>query len=678
MCGIAGVLLASNAANPRMLHAIQAMTDTLYHRGPDDAGIWMDEQAGLALGHRRLAIVDLSEAGHEPMLSHGEGLVMTYNGEVYNFAGLRLELEALGHSFRGHCDAEVMLAAFEQFGIEPSLQRFAGMFAFGVWDRRARVLHLMRDRMGKKPLYVALAGGALLFASELRAIRAFPGFRSELDPQAIAAVLRHGWVPNDQCVWQGVFKLSPGTILSVCADDLAAADVGRLRARIRPWWSLAEVAEAGQRQPFAPDPIALEEQLDALLRVAVGERMLADVPLGAFLSSGIDSATVVALMQAQSTRPVRTFTIGFGEAGYNEADGATAVARHLGTEHTEFHVTPAEARAVIPDLPRIWDEPFADESQIPMLLVAQLARQHVTVALSGDGGDECFGGYTRHFMPVRLAGMMGLPLALRRAAGSVMRTLHPEVLQGMVRAAPLPASLRAMASGDSLAKIARVIDARDDGALYERLTRVTTDPALMNEGNAGAVWSPPLPDALGRMIYRDMAGYLPDDVLVKVDRATMAVALEARCPLLDHRVIEFAWRLPAAMKVHGGKGKWLLRRVLSRYVPESLFERPKHGFNVPVGAWLKGPLREWAEELLSEQRLRREGLMNVRHVRTRWQHHLTGRRDHAYELWAILMVQAWLDASREPAAPPYARGRATGSPAARRSSGSASTVLAVS
>jgi asparagine synthase (glutamine-hydrolysing) len=646
MCGITGILLAPHAADPRRLIAVEAMAATLHHRGPDGGGIWIDSDAGIALGHRRLAIVDLSEAGYQPMVSHDDGLVMTYNGEVYNFAELRLELEALGHRFRGHSDTEVMLAAFESFGIESALRRFAGMFALGLWDRRGRILHLVRDRLGKKPLYVTIVHGALLFASELKALLAFPGFDSVIDAKALAAVLRHGWVPDQQCIWEGVFKLLPGTMLSIRADDLEATSRARLQERLHCWWSLAEVAEKGQQQLLSLEAPDLENELDRLLRLSVRERMVADVPLGAFLSGGIDSSTVVALMQAQSSRPVRTFTVGYREARYNEADDASRVAQHLGTEHTELRLTPSEACTVIPELPRIWDEPFADESQIPTLLVAQVARQYVTVALSGDGGDEGFGGYSRHFMAPHLGRILGLPLKPRRAAASVLQMLGSETLERLVRSLPLPAPLRWWLSGHNPQKLVKLLAAADEGDLYERLISLGSAPALTEtRGRADGV--PPLSNLAARLMYRDMAGYLPGDILVKLDRASMAVSLEARCPLLDHRVVEFAWRLPTALKVRDGKGKWLLRRVLRRYLPEALFERPKQGFNVPIGGWLKGPLRDWAEELLARPRLRSEGFLDTASVQTCWQEHLSGQRDRTYELWAILMVEAWLDATRK-------------------------------
>lgn len=619
------------------------MTATLHHRGPDGHGIWSDSGAGIALGHRRLAIVDLSEAGHQPMVSHDGSLVMTFNGEVFNFAELRSELEAFGHRFRGHSDTEVMLAAFESFGIEASLQRFAGMFALALWDRRRRVLHLARDRLGKKPLYITVVDGALLFASELKALQVFPGFQSIIDPDALAAVLRQGWVPDRHCIWRNVFKLAPGNMLSVRADEFGSA-VGSLRNQSRCWWSAAEAAEQGQRQPLDLAGPELEAELDRLLRLAVRERMIADVPLGAFLSGGIDSATVVALMQAQSTQPVKTFTIGYRERLFDEAAEAARVAHHLGTDHTEFRISPAEACAVIPELPRIWDEPFADESQIPTLLVSRLARRHVTVALTGDGGDESFGGYARHFAAPRLAFILGLPLAARRPAAALL-TRACGGGERLLRTLPLPGVARRVQSG---VKLARVLDAADEQELYERLISVGSLTVSAPPQPAGFDTAPPLADLTARLMYRDMVGYLPGDILVKLDRATMAVSLEARCPLLDHRVVEFAWRLPTAVKIRNGAGKWLLRRVLRRYLPKALFERPKHGFDVPIGAWLRGPLRDWAEELLASPMLGREGLLYPRQVESCWREHLRGGRDRSYQLWAILMTEAWFAASGKP------------------------------
>ena len=471
-----------------------------------------------------------------------------------------------------------------------------------------------------------------------------------MDAAALAMVLHRGWVPEAHCIWENVFKLPAGAMLSVRADDLHRGGVESLRTQVRNWWSLAEVAENGQRTPPKLRSADFERELDRLLRIVVRERMVADVPLGAFLSGGIDSSTIVALMQVQSPRPVRTFTVGFSEAPYDEAAHASRIAHYFETDHTEFRLTPAEALAAIPELPQVWDEPFADESQIPTLLLSRLARQHVTVALSGDGGDECFGGYARHFLLARMAGPISLPAASRRMAASGMLLFSPTLWQRLLAATPLSRAFRATLSETSVQRLARLLAANDEHDLYERL--ITSDGiSVMSENSAAAAPAervPPLPDLISRIIYRDMTEYLPGDVLVKLDRASMAASLEARCPFLDHRMIEFAWRVPTRLKVHGGQGKWLLRRVLHRYLPKNLFERPKQGFNVPIGAWLRGPLHDWARDLLDAARIRRDGFLDPDKVESCWREHLSGQVERARELWAILMVQAWLEAMRSP------------------------------
>lgn len=643
MCGIVGMLLASPASRSAGLDALPQMLDTLRHRGPDGAGVWLDRAAGIGLGHRRLAIVDLADTGRQPMQAQRGALVVSFNGEIYNFRELRTELGARGRTFRGSGDTEVMLAAFECFGIEAALRRFVGMFALALWDCPRRELHLMRDRLGKKPIYVTVMRGALLFASELRALRAYPGFHARIDPGAVAALLRYGWIPDHMCIWEGVFKLPPGSRLTVSALELeeGGRDAAWLRSRVRQWWSLEEAAKAGLADPLPPEEGALVGQLDSLLRTAVEQRMVADVPLGALLSGGIDSTTVVALMQAQASRPVRTFTVGFAEAGYDEARAAERVARHLGTEHTTLHLSPAEARVVVPDLPSIWDEPFADESQIPTFLVARLARRHVKVALSGDGGDECFGGYRRHVMAARLGSVFGLPRPLRVASGAVLRLVQACSDGRLLGIVPMSAAMRRSLAGRDLEKLAALVSARDEAALHQDLLSVTFRPAV-----AASLPTIDRPDAFaadlaGRLMFRDLARYLPGDVLVKVDRASMAVGLEARCPLLDHRVVEFALRLPARMRVRGSVSKWLLRQVLRRYVPDALFERPKAGFDVPIGAWLAGPLRPWAEDVMASARRLDDGMLDGKRVAAIWREHLSGRRDRGHELWAILMFQAW-------------------------------------
>jgi len=648
MCGIAGIFLATESADPRQLAAITAMTDMLHHRGPDDSGSWVDAEAGIALGHRRLAIVDLSEAGNQPMLSHSDRLVMTFNGEVYNFPEIRAPLEARGHQFRGHSDTEIMLAAFEEYGIEPALKQFAGMFALAVWDRRQRTLHLVRDRLGKKPLYVALVRGGVVFASELKAILAYPGFQPKLDLSAIAAVLQHGFVPDHCCVWEDVFKLPPGTLLSISAADLKKASADQLRQQVRRWWSLARVAQEGQHNLLSADAPELETELDRLLRNAVAQRMRVDVPFGVFLSGGIDSSTVVALMQSQSSQPIRSFTIGFAESDYDEARHASLVARHFGTEHTEFRVTPDEALAVVPDIPLVWDEPFADESQIPTLLLSRLAGRHVTVALSGDGGDECFGGYARHIMTTRLAPIFQIPATLRHVSMSAFRMLSPESWESLLRRLPLSDDLRSTLNADNLEKLAGVVAVKGGHERYDRLMTFGYGEHLNAPGLIGSTEIPDLPDVTADLIYCDMSSYLVGDILVKLDRATMAASLEARSPFLDHRVVEFSWRLPTSTKIHGDQGKWLLRQLLRRYLPEHLFERPKQGFNMPIGPWLRGPLREWAQGLLDMRHIRNDGILDSRRIQACWQEHLSGRRDRSRYLWSVLMIQSWLDAHRRP------------------------------
>ncbi|MCS3976295.1 asparagine synthase (glutamine-hydrolyzing) [Bradyrhizobium japonicum] len=622
------------------------MTARLRHRGPDADGFWSDRDAGVAFGHRRLSIIDLSDAGRQPMLSSDGRFVITFNGEIYNYKPLRQELEGAGKRFTGNSDTEVLLALIEKWGLEKALQRCNGMFAIGLWDRRNRTLHLARDRMGKKPLYVARTSNAVVFASELKAIAAFPDFHQEIDPGAVAEFLSRGWLPEDQCIWRGVFKIPPGGALSIRAEDLSVCrDAAALQERARSWWSLADAAQTGRAALATADDQQLISQACDLLKAAVADRMVADVPVGLFLSGGIDSSTVVALMQAQSARPVRTFTIGFGERAFDETANAAAVAQHLGTSHTELRLTSADARAVIPELPTIWDEPFADESQIPTLLLSRLARQDVTVALSGDGGDECFGGYSRHVLSARLAPLLNSNRSIRTMAASGVALLGRGMRESVVETLRLPGWLQRMTHGDRINRLADLIGSNDVGEMYRRSTRLSELQLTRTQAGSEPDSIPPLNDLLSDFIVRDMLGYLPSDILVKLDRASMATSLEARCPLLDHRVVEFSWALPNSAKVRHGQGKWLLRQVLGRYLPRHLFERPKQGFDVPIGSWLKGPLRSWASDLLSESRLRNQHLLDVSRVQECWLQHLSGRRDFSRPLWAVLMLQSWLDSA---------------------------------
>jgi asparagine synthase (glutamine-hydrolysing) len=621
------------------------MTATLRHRGPDDEGVWAE--AGVGLGSRRLAVVDLTEEGHQPMTSASGRYVLAFNGEIYNHLDLRRELEARGHRFRGRSDTEVFLEAVERRGIRGALERSNGMFALALWDRRERRLTLARDRLGEKPMYYGRLGGGFAFASELKALRAHPTFEGEIDRDAMAQFLRHKYVPGPRSIYRGIHKLPPATMLTV--DPSVTGDPAPVA-----YWSGADTARRGTAEPFRGSAEEAEETLDELLRDAVSRRMIADVPLGGFLSGGVDSSTVVALMQAQSNRPVRTFTIGFADEAFDESKQARRVARHLGTDHTELVVTPLQAMAVVPRLPEIYDEPFADSSQIPTYLVSQLAREHVTVTLSGDGGDEVFGGYNRYLWAEAMWRRFGwMPSPVRRAVAGTLRSIPPRSWDALLRrlGPVLPASARQRLPGEKVHKLARALRAEGSGGLYRSLTSHWEDPGAVvlganGEAGSGGLDGAGLPGLTRRMMYEDLVTYLPDDILVKLDRATMAVSLEGRVPYLDHRVVEFAWRLPLDMRTRNGQGKWLLRRVLDRYVPRALVERPKMGFGVPIGTWLRGPLRDWAESLLEPRRLRDQGYLDPGPIRAAWADHLSGRWNRQYELWDVLMLQAWL-ATRE-------------------------------
>ena len=648
MCGISGFLDTSHRfGNPELEATVLEMVNTLRHRGPDDSGAWADARAGIALGHRRLAIVDLSPEGHQPMRSVCGRYVISFNGEIYNFRALRREVEALGCGFRGHSDTEVMLACISQWGLLKAVKRFNGMFAFALWDRRERQLHLVRDRMGEKPLYYGWKGKTFLFGSELKALRAHPDFDAEVNRDSVALYLRHQYIPAPYSIYQNISKVEPGTIITIIEGD------SNVPPRFTRYWSVREAATRGIDTPFAGSVEEAVCHLDELLRDAVKLRMQADVPLGAFLSGGMDSSTIVALMQAQSDRPVQTFTIGFHEAEFNEAHDAKAVARHLGTAHTELYVRPEEAMAVIPRLPALYDEPFADSSQIPTFLISELARRDVTVSLSGDGGDELFAGYSRYFLGRKVWKAIGwMPLGLRSLAARGLRMLPPNSWDAMFRQMGplLPQKIKQRNPGDKLHKLADVLTIEHPEMFYLRLVSHWTEPTSVIMGASEpstvftdhAQWAN-LPDFPHRMMYLDMMTYLPDDILAKVDRASMGVSLEARVPFLDHRVVEFAWQLPLSMKIRDGQGKWLLRQLLHRYVPKALVDRPKMGFGVPIDSWLRGPLREWAESLLDEKLLRDQGFFDPNPIREVWAEHLSGRGDWQYHLWDVLMFQAWLE-----------------------------------
>lgn len=646
MCGFVGFLNLNGGPDADAAIALR-MASAIAHRGPDADAVWAE--GPVALGHRRLSIIDLSPAGAQPMLSHCGRHMLAYNGEIYNYREIRAELEQTDYfrsvvqAWRGHSDTEVMLAAIGCWGLNETLRRMVGMFAIALWDRQDRSLTLIRDRAGEKPLYYGQVNGVLLFGSELKALRAHPAFRAEIDRGAVALYMRHNYIPAPYTIYQGVRKLMPGTLLRIEADG---------RETAQTYWSLPQVIGARPGAGLDLSPEAAVDRLESVLSQAVADQMVADVPLGAFLSGGIDSSTVVALMQAQSSTPVRTFSIGFHEDGYDEAQYARAVATHLKTDHTELYVSAQEAMAVIPDLPQIYDEPFSDSSQIPTFLVSRMARRHVTVALSGDAGDELFSGYRRYTMTTALWGKLGrLPGPVRSAVAAVLRAVPVGAWNAFGGLVPSIGGRL----GDKLHKGAGVLSCRSVDALYQRLISHWEDPATVvqagREHDTVLTRQPPELARLTpveRMMALDFLSYLPDDILVKVDRAAMANSLETRVPMLDHRVVELAWSLPQSLKYRSGTGKWLLRQVLYRHVPQAMMDRPKMGFGVPLDSWLRGPLREWAEGLLAEGRLRQDGIFDPQPVRHLWAEHLQGHRNWAYHLWDVLMFNAWMDAQSAP------------------------------
>lgn len=645
MCGFAGVLRPrANVSADELAGNIGSMMDAIVHRGPDGSGRWVDAEAGVALGHRRLAILDLSEAGHQPMASTSGRFQLAYNGEIYNHMELRRHIEEQGgsRSWRGHSDTEVLIAAIELWGLPKALSRATGMFALALWDRETATLSLARDRMGEKPLYYGWQGlgweRAFLFGSELAALKQHPSFVGRISRRALTAYMKLSCVPAPLSIYEGIAKLEPGTVLTLSAGETDPV--------IRPYWSLTDVVRRGQSDPFKGAPDEAVEALGEIAGSAVRRQMVSDVPLGAFLSGGVDSSAVVSLMQAASPRPVKTFTIGFDESGYDEAVHAKDVARHLGTEHHELYVDPATALSVIPDLPDIYSEPFADSSQVPTVLVSRLARVEVTVALSGDGGDELFCGYNRYTLAARAwSGLRRVPRLARRAAAVAITALPPSALTAFGDTA---LRRRLPQLGDKLHKTAAVLPSTSVSQLYDGLVSAERNAAAWVVGGVepavqhGHDETGPL-DPMATMMLMDATGYLPDDILTKVDRAAMSVSLETRVPFLDHHVVEFAWSLPADYKLRDGVSKWPLRQLLHRHVPRELIERPKMGFAVPVADWLRGELREWAEALLAPQRLRREGYWNEPLVTGAWAEHLSGRRNHLSKLWNVLMFQAWLE-----------------------------------
>jgi len=653
MCGIAGIFDPTASSGAERLGSLAStMAATLVHRGPDDSGLWVDADAGLALGHRRLAVIELGAGGAQPMASSGGRWILAYNGEIYNYREVRRRLECSGAQFRSGSDTEVVVAAVEQWGVDEALDACEGMFALALWDRRDRHLHLVRDRFGEKPLYYGWVGKLLAFGSELKAMCVVPGFSAELDRRSVARYLRHNCIPAPDTIYRGVRKLLPGHVVT-----LTPASAPGTIPRQRCYWSAAEVVGRSRRQPVTASDSEMTDQLEATLSNAVAARMVADVPVGAFLSGGIDSSAIVALMQQHATGTVRTFTVGFADRSFDESAEAAAVAAYLGTDHTAVQVGDAEAVQVIQHLPDIWDEPFADVSQIPTYLISQVARREVTVSLSGDGGDELFAGYNRHAWLDRVWGLAStVPGGVRRTAGSALGRVPPAVIERAGRASSvLPTGWQVRNPANKVSKLARVLLAPDPERAYQALTThwANSTAMVLGAGPQGShphdegenLRSSPLEGAgiTEQMLWLDLVGYLPDDILVKVDRAAMAVSLETRVPFLDRKMLELAWSLPLSAKLRGGRTKWLLRQVLERHVPAALVERPKMGFGLPIGSWLRGELAPWAENLLDERRLRAQGVLDPLPVRRAWELHRSGRRDLGYELWDVLVLQAWID-----------------------------------
>jgi asparagine synthase (glutamine-hydrolysing) len=645
MCGLTGYY--SPQPFPRAV--AENMGAALHHRGPDDAGIFHDTHAGLTLVHRRLSILDLSPGGHQPMHSPSKRYVIVFNGEIYNHQALRQQIPSV--SWRGTSDTETLLACIDHWGIEKTLQHTIGMFALALWDKYQRQLTLARDRMGEKPLYYGWQGNSFLFGSELKALRQHPDFTGDIERNALTLLLRHNYIPSPYTIYQGIHKLPPGCYLTL---DLAQPVQARQHPTPVPYWSLKNTTVQARQTPFTGTDQEALDGLEKTLSAAIQRQQIADVPLGAFLSGGIDSSTIVALMQANSDRPVNTFTIGFNDQQYNEAKHAAAIAKHLGTQHTELYIDAQDAMDVIPQLPTLYDEPFADSSQIPTHLVAKLTRQHVTVALSGDAGDELFAGYNRYFWVQRIWQKIAwLPHPLRKKIAQSITLFPPHQWDKLNQLTHKlqPKSLRSAQFGDKLHKLAvRIENTRNINQLYYQLVSEWAHPeaVVLNSQEPPSLLTTPeqwpdLDDHREQMMYLDSMTYLPDDILTKVDRAAMGVGLETRVPFLDHNVIEFAWRLPMQMKIRDGQSKWLIRQLLYRHVPKTFIERPKMGFSVPLDQWLRHELRDWAEDLLDANKLKQQGFLQPDIIRQRWDEHLSGARNWYYSLWSILMFQSWLN-----------------------------------
>lgn len=640
MCGLVGFINNQNSyGNPHAI--ISKMTERLTHRGPDDGGVWCNLEDGIALGHRRLAILDLSAHGHQPMHSHNDQYVIVYNGEIYNYLELKKQLEKKNCFFSGNSDTEVILTLVTEYGLEATLQMISGMFAFALWDKKHKILHLARDRLGEKPLYYGLVNHSLVFASELKAIRAYPDFQNNLDRTSLAAFMQYGYVPAPQSIYEHIYKLEPGTYLS-----LSNAKISNLPLS-QSYWSASHIAQQGHNNPLQLTDSEAIQETEKLLSSIVKSRMISDVPIGAFLSGGIDSSLITALMQKNSSQAIKTFTIGFPDQDYNEAVHAHAIANYLKTDHTELFVDAHQALDVIPKLPIIYDEPFADSSAIPTFLISQLTRQHVTVCLSGDGGDELFGGYNRYLLGKTLGNTINfVPYPLRLVLQKLLLAVSSPSMETWLRYTKIP-----MLS-NKLHKLSGVIAAKSTAEVYQHLISQWLNPQEIVKEISSAINQPFL-EALGKanvikkMMLNDTIFYLPDDIMVKVDRAGMAVSLENRAPFLDHQLYEWAWQLPHHLKIRNRTTKWLLREVLARHIPRSLFERPKMGFSIPLDAWLREPLRDWASSLLDKQTMQAQGFLDYAPILKKWDEHVSGKRNWQYPLWTVLMFQAWLAHEKE-------------------------------
>ena len=650
MCGIAGFFNPKiDQSEESVAQILNAMSTAIIHRGPDGHGNWIDAESGIGLTHRRLSIIDLTSAGHQPMVSNSSKYVISFNGEIYNHNDLRYELKNKNIKWRGHSDTETLLVCVEIWGIEETLKKITGMFAFALWDREERTLCLARDRMGEKPLYYGFQKGCFLFGSELKSLKAHPLFEKNINRNALALYFRHNYIPAPYSIYEGIKKLEPGTYLLLSKKSLSLG----CNENPKSYWAFNDAVKAGIKKPFIGSDLDAIEQLEHLLQKSVNQQMMSDVPLGAFLSGGIDSSTIVALMQNNSNNPIKTFTIGFDEQNYNEAENAKAVANHLGTNHTELYISPQKAMEVIPKLPTIYDEPFSDSSQIPTFLVSDMTRSEVTVSLSGDAADELFGGYNRYFWANNIWDKIKkYPLPMRELAAKGIEKISPSIWNKIIKIFMpiIPSRFQVTLPGDKVHKFSSVLNSRTQEEIYLRLISHWPDPSKVVKNGFEPMSVLNRADYMSKvkgfeeiMMIIDSTSYLPDDILCKVDRAAMAVSLETRVPFLNHNVVEFAWSLPMHLKIRNGQGKWVLRRVLEKYVPRTLTDRPKMGFGVPIDTWLRGPIKDWAESLIESTRIKEDGFLDPKQVRKKWEEHLSGERNWQHHLWDVLMFQAWLE-----------------------------------